>query len=47
MAVVPTALPELLSDPDPAISQSVMKAMLQMKKLDIEALKRAKQAATK
>ncbi len=45
--IVPTALPELLSDPDPAISQSVMKAMMQMKKIDIEGLKRAKQAATK
>ena len=45
--IVPTALPELLSDPDPAISQSVMKAMMQMKKLDIEGLKRAKQAAAK
>ena len=45
--IVPSALPELLSDPDPAISQSVMKAMMQMKKLDIEGLKRAKQAATK
>ncbi len=45
--IVPTALPELLSDPDPSISQSVMKAMMQMKKLDIEGLKRAKQAATK
>jgi predicted 3-demethylubiquinone-9 3-methyltransferase (glyoxalase superfamily) len=39
--IVPTALPELLSDPDPAISQSVMKAMMQMKKLDIQALKEA------
>ena len=45
--IVPTALPELLSDPDPAISQSVMKAMMQMKKIDIEGLKQAKQAATK
>ena len=45
--IVPTALPELLSDPDPAISQSVMKAMMQMKKLDIESLKRAKQATTR
>jgi predicted 3-demethylubiquinone-9 3-methyltransferase (glyoxalase superfamily) len=45
--IVPTALPELLSNPDPAISQSVMKAMMQMKKIDIEGLKRAKQAATK
>jgi len=45
--IVPTALPELLGNPDPAISQSVMKAMMQMKKIDIEGLKRAKQAATK
>jgi predicted 3-demethylubiquinone-9 3-methyltransferase (glyoxalase superfamily) len=45
--IVPTALPELLTDPDPAVSQSVMKAMMQMKKLDIEGLKRAKQAAAK
>jgi len=45
--IVPTALPELLSDPDPAVSQSVMKAMMQMKKIDIEGLKRAKQAAAK
>jgi predicted 3-demethylubiquinone-9 3-methyltransferase (glyoxalase superfamily) len=45
--IVPTALPELLSNSDPAISQSVMKAMMQMKKIDIEGLKRAKQAATK
>jgi predicted 3-demethylubiquinone-9 3-methyltransferase (glyoxalase superfamily) len=45
--IVPTALPELLSDPDPAISQGVMKAMMQMKKIDIEGLKRAKQAATR
>src|SRR5205823_3069518 len=44
---VPTALPELLSDPDPAISQSVMKAMMQMKKIDIDGLKRAKQAAAR
>jgi predicted 3-demethylubiquinone-9 3-methyltransferase (glyoxalase superfamily) len=43
--IVPTALPELLSDTDPAISQSVMKAMMQMKKIDIEGLKRARQAA--
>ncbi len=30
-----------------AVSQSVMKAMMQMKKIDIEGLKRAKQAAAK
>jgi predicted 3-demethylubiquinone-9 3-methyltransferase (glyoxalase superfamily) len=45
--IVPTALPELLGDPDPLVSQSVMKAMLQMKKIDIEGLKRAKRAAKK
>jgi predicted 3-demethylubiquinone-9 3-methyltransferase (glyoxalase superfamily) len=39
--VVPTVLPELLGNPDPAISQNVMKAMMQMKKLDIAALKGA------
>jgi predicted 3-demethylubiquinone-9 3-methyltransferase (glyoxalase superfamily) len=39
--VVPTILPKLLSDPDPIRSQRTMQAMLQMKKLDIEALKRA------
>lgn len=39
--IVPAALPELLSDPDPEKSQRVMKAMLAMKKLDIGALKRA------
>jgi len=39
--IVPTILGELLSDPNPAASQRVMRAMLQMKKLDIAALKRA------
>ena len=36
--IVPTALPELLGDPDPAKSQRVMEAMLQMKKLEIDKL---------
>jgi predicted 3-demethylubiquinone-9 3-methyltransferase (glyoxalase superfamily) len=39
--VVPTALPELLSDPDPKKAARVMKVMMGMKKLDIAALKRA------
>ncbi len=39
--IVPAILPRLLSDSDPKKSQSAMKAMLQMKKIDIEALKRA------
>ena len=42
--ITPDVLLELISDPDPAISQSVMKAMMQMRKIDIAALKRAKQA---
>jgi len=39
--VVPTALVELLKDPDPEKSGRVMSAMLQMKKIDIAGLKRA------
>ena len=39
--VVPRVLPEMLSDPDATKSQRAMVAMLQMKKLDIDALTRA------
>jgi predicted 3-demethylubiquinone-9 3-methyltransferase (glyoxalase superfamily) len=39
--VVPTVLPELIKDPDSEKSGRVMTALLQMKKLDIAALKRA------
>src|SRR6267154_5604791 len=39
--IVPTALGQLLSDPDPVKSNRVMQAMLQMTKIDIEKLKRA------
>jgi predicted 3-demethylubiquinone-9 3-methyltransferase (glyoxalase superfamily) len=39
--IVPTALPRLLSDPDPVKAQRVMTAMLTMKKLDIRALQQA------
>ena len=39
--IVPSVLPELVGDPNSAQSERVMKAMLQMKKLDIAALKRA------
>src|SRR5262249_33894067 len=39
--VVPTIMMELLSDPDHARSQRAMAAMMQMKKLDIAALKKA------
>ena len=39
--VVPTILPRMLKDQDPRKAQRVMKAMLQMKKIDIEGLKQA------
>lgn len=39
--IVPTALVEMLQDPDPGKRSRVMKAMLQMKKIDIQALKQA------
>ena len=39
--VVPTILGELMRDKDASKSQRVMKAMLQMKKIDIKTLKRA------
>ena len=39
--IVPTRLPELLSDPDQEKSQRVMRAMLEMKKIEIDALERA------
>ena len=39
--VIPTALKEMLQDPDPAKSQRVMQALLRMKKLDLGALKKA------
>ena len=43
--IVPKVLPELLSDPDPQKSARTMKAMLAMKKIDIAALKKARDAA--
>ena len=39
--IVPTALNELLGDPDREKAQRVMKAMLSMKKIEIDALERA------
>jgi len=39
--VIPKGLGEMLSDPDPARAQRVMKAMLQMDKIDIGGLQRA------
>jgi len=39
--IVPTALIELASDPDPEKSRRVMEAMLQMTKIDIAKLRAA------
>lgn len=39
--IIPTVLPELLSDPDAEKAQRAMKAMLGMSKIDIEALRQA------
>jgi predicted 3-demethylubiquinone-9 3-methyltransferase (glyoxalase superfamily) len=39
--VVPTAVTEMMSDPDPAKTGRVMNAVLQMKKIDIEEARRA------
>ena len=43
--LVPDVMDDLLNDPDPERSQRAMKAMLQMTKLDIEALRRAADGA--
>lgn len=43
--IIPTALGELMNDPDPVKAQNVMKAMLQMKKIDIAALQAAYETA--
>ncbi|MBI5592798.1 MAG: VOC family protein [Deltaproteobacteria bacterium] len=39
--IVPSVLPEMITDPDIEKSQRVMQAILQMKKIDIDELKRA------
>ena len=39
--IIPSALMELMSDPDPDKASRVTQAMLQMKKIDIDGLKRA------
>jgi predicted 3-demethylubiquinone-9 3-methyltransferase (glyoxalase superfamily) len=39
--VNPSILSEMISDPDPAKSKRVMEAMMKMKKIDIEGLKKA------
>jgi len=39
--IIPTALGELLGDPDPAKAQRVMQAMLQMNKIEVAGLRQA------
>jgi predicted 3-demethylubiquinone-9 3-methyltransferase (glyoxalase superfamily) len=39
--VIPAALPELLGNPDPENAQAVMRALLSMKKIEIDELERA------
>jgi len=39
--IVPTALGEMLGDPDPDKSRRTMEAMLKMKKIDVSALRQA------
>jgi hypothetical protein len=42
---VPDRLPDLLTNPDPEKSQRAMRAMFEMKKIDIAAIERAVTAA--
>ncbi len=42
--IIPSALGELMGDPDPAKAQRVMQAMLKMKKIEIAGLKEAYEA---
>ena len=39
--IVPTALVDMLNDPDPIKSEKVMSALLEMKKFDVDSLRRA------
>ena len=39
--IIPTALGQMLSDPDPEKAQRVMSAMLKMKKINVETLRQA------
>jgi len=43
--IIPEALGKLMSDPDPAKAGSVMKAMLQMDKIEVKRLQEAHQQA--
>ena len=39
--IIPTALGKMMNDPDPEKSSRVMQAMLQMRKIDVNALRQA------
>lgn len=43
--VVPAAIPQMMSDPDPKKSERVMNAFLKMKKFDLATLQRAAEGA--
>ncbi|MDX1992891.1 MAG: VOC family protein [bacterium] len=43
--IIPSALMELMGDPNPAKAQAVMQAMLQMRKIEVAELQRAYDAA--
>ena len=43
--IIPTELLTLLKDPDPERAQRAMQAMLQMRKIDLEVLRKAAAAA--
>jgi predicted 3-demethylubiquinone-9 3-methyltransferase (glyoxalase superfamily) len=43
--IIPNALMDLMGDPNPAKAQAVMGAMLEMKKIEIDGLRRAYEAA--
>ncbi len=45
--IIPTALGQMLSDPDPEKAQKVMSAMLKMKKIDVEELRQAYNQSSK
>ncbi|MBV8634027.1 MAG: VOC family protein [Burkholderiaceae bacterium] len=42
--IIPSALPQLLQDPDRAKANRVIQAMMQMKKIDVDALRAAAQS---
>ena len=44
--IVPTALPELLGDPDPGRAERAMTAMMGMTKIDVAELRRAADASS-